>query len=225
MAGGLLVVFFLLSVQAFSKADLCSTAIATCAKDVNCQSLFLDLSTTCGQSISKGQECSQECRNAYSALTANSVGRDFVGCDCENSCPIPACVGNGDNRQPSTSAPAVVTQAPGTTSCTALLARCVQDTTCARLGRALTGTSCGTIMNGNCSDACKTDFTNLIQNAIGRQFMDCTCDDMDQLCALRRQIAEKCYGGTLPSGAIGNVVSMVLTALTLSVMAFLLITL
>jgi hypothetical protein len=216
MARGLLVVIFLLSSLALSKATTCVEARTSCATDRACTDLFVAYLGKCSVPINTGQECEEGCKTAYNDLIANSKGSAFDGCDCDTIfCSIASCFrgngnGNGNNDD---------------LSCQTILGSCFTDITCKPFFDAIV-TDCSTavMVGGSCSDACKFSYSNLIANSIGKYFNSCPCRVSDTWCTDRTNIANNCYDGKLPdsSSSLRTVASM-LVVLTFSIMGALLL--
>ena len=220
--GVLEVFFFLLSALAPSESATCIAAGLQCATDAACVTLLATYSSSCALAIAGG-DCSAACKDAYAKLIANANGQQYAGCDCGgvSQCLIPPCLGNNPPDD-TTTKPATVIKP----TCFAFAVECNADTTCAKTLIAEVAACSSEIAVGrNCSQECKDAYSALAGNAIGKQFYDCTCTSLDRSCTSRKNLADNCYGGTLPapSSGSGNVASM-LVVLTCAIVGSLVLT-
>ena len=64
----------------------CTALVTTCSSDANCGPLVGTYRTNCLAELQgSSTTCSTQCKNAWSALLINAIGKDFATCTCPES--------------------------------------------------------------------------------------------------------------------------------------------
>lgn len=153
-----------------------------CLLDQTCPALNVSLEGACSHAFS-GLNCSQTCKQTYSALLQHSIGRRMYGCSCDGDAKCNASetnlfrVCNGSMLLPTDATPSIGT-------CEAFYEKCfVNDSgTCGSAFTSVNGSCSASIrQQANqtvCPATCATGLKSLVENvAYASDILSCRCMD------------------------------------------------